>query len=127
MGCNGLSLFIEDDGDVCYAYLANGKGILAHVWMYNRTEAPIKYPWITGSAAIGEAHKNPKEFVSEKNISLPDNEDDFRIESSIDVSAKEGEVKIFIKKTHFATLNLGETIGYSLLAAKPSPLANPLV
>lgn len=44
------SVWVEDDGETAYAYLARGdEGFVGDVWLYNRVDAPIVPPWRTGA------------------------------------------------------------------------------
>ena len=127
LGFKGRSLLIEDDGDVCYAYIATQEGFIAHVWLYNRTEAPVEWPWLAKNFNPDVPQKNPVNFVSTSAFQLPISEEEFHIESSISANSVNGVVKVFLRKRLIACLNEDVGVGQSLLASKAGPLATPLL
>jgi hypothetical protein len=40
-----VSVIIEDDGRVAYAYLMNSNAIIGDVWLYNQLETPMDNSW----------------------------------------------------------------------------------
>ena len=127
LGFKGYSFLIQDDGDVCYAYLANNDGFIAHVWLYNRTESPTEYPWVTKNFDADLPQKNPIDFIAKSTFHLPISEDEFHIESSISDDSVNGEVKIFIRQQLIACINEQVAVGQSLFASKAGPFARPMV
>ena len=113
-------LLIEDDGQVCYAYLYDADGkISGHVWLYNRGPNPKSF-----EDPRGAPPRNPEEFVADERIALP--------ESGEDVSAqwwRTGGVlyaRVFIRKALVGILAPGTKPGWSALAKKDGPVAKAL-
>jgi hypothetical protein len=117
------SLVIDDDGEVCYAYLCRGREIVGDVWLYNRAPTPLELPWEVGDAKDGMPFLNPAPYVREPDFALPAGEDDFRVESEIDEAGSPVSVSIFVKGKLLARLGPGDLPGYSRLARTDGPLA----
>jgi len=113
-------LWIDDDGQVCYAYLREPDGsICGKVWLYNRGPSP---EWF--EEPRGVPPRNPARFVGGVQFPLPESPDDFTAEWW-----SEGGVlyaRVFIGKALVAILAPGTKPGWSIMAKKDGPVANVL-
>jgi hypothetical protein len=115
---------MEDDDRVGYAYLLDEQlQIVADVWLYNVCEAPTQPEWI-GNDLMPFA--NPAAYVrSDVGLEPLRNSSDIRVEWG---TSDEGAVKatIFLKSDRYAVLINGAKPGWTIAAAKNSPLAHVL-
>ncbi len=113
-------LWIDDDDQVCYAYLLDAEKIYAEVWLYNRGSSPEWFEEPRGSPP-----RNPAQFVGDVQFTLPESADDF--------SAQwwhTGGVlyaRVFIRKALVGILAPGTKPGWSIMAKKDGPVAKVLV
>ena len=110
------SAVFEDDGRVAYAYLLEGNGIVADVWLYNHGEPPDEPEWEDPTRM---PFANPKGFA---------NPNPFKpVADALEVSFKwiagKPIVNILIRGVPFAKLTPGSKPGWSKLALRDGPLA----
>lgn len=108
------TVWIEDDGRVCYAYLLDANGdISGNVWLYNRGPAPEEF-----DDAPDDPPRNPRVFVADGPFALP--------KSAAELSAEwwhEGGglyARVFLRKELVAILAPGTAPGWSVRAKKAS-------
>ena len=111
-----LSLMLEDDGKVAYAYLLEGDEIVGDVWLYNVVESPDEVEWDPAAMPF----LNPRKFCREDSVQR------MREESLVDCKWFNRGVEVSIDGVLMARLEIGAKPGWSKLAACPGPLANPL-
>ena len=112
------SVIVEDDGRVAYAYLLDGKEIIADVWLYNVAPTPDEPDWKDRSQM---PFLNPRAYcVSVTAVRVSENSD-------INCRWSESGVEVMIDGILTARLEKGSRPGWSRLAAKAGPLAKPLV
>ena len=113
-------LWIEDDGQVCYAYLYDAdRNISGKVWLYNRGPSP---EWV--EEPRGVPPRNPAQFVADARFPLPESPDDLSAEWW-----REGGVlyaRVFIRKALAGILVPGMKLGWSIMAKKDGPVAKAL-
>jgi hypothetical protein len=125
IGREGLSVVIEDDGNVCYGYLWEGDVATADVWLYNCRETPDSPPWKMPNARDNMPFMNPLQYVVPPSFVIPTSADDFRAAARFSKGELAG-VEIFLGDEHIATLVPGCKPSFSLLARVAGPLARPL-
>jgi hypothetical protein len=113
-----LSVIIDDDGKVAYAYLSDSGQIASDVWLYNVAPTPHQVDWHDKTQM---PFLNPKRFCKEVE-SLP------RITEQSDVvCAVQGDsVEVKLNGRVIARLQAGARPGWSILAGREGPLAHPL-
>lgn len=111
------SVVVEDDGRVAYAYLREGKRIVADVWLYNRCETPQTPEW-TDKSKLPFA--NPAGFARENDCGPITSDDQVRVEWG------EESADIHLHGRLWATFRSGEKPGCCILATRNGPLARPL-
>lgn len=119
----GGSVVLDDDGRVAYAYLRDGDKIVSDVWLYNVMRAPADPEWTSRDRlpfmnAAEYVKAGPEEYRLRENADV---HCDFRRERGCLL------VDIYVDHVHVARLESGAKPGWSLLAARPGPLARPLV
>jgi hypothetical protein len=121
---SGLSLIVEDDGRVSYAYLISPeRQIIGDVWLYNRCSAPREPEWTDRTKA---PFANPHDFVLDKqDFRLPSREADITIRWISDEQNKRS-VEVFVHDVLIARLQAGQKPGWARAAAKDGPLAKIL-
>jgi len=112
-----LSVLLEDDGRVAYAYLRDGNRIVADVWLYNVAETPERVDWRDRTQM---PFLNPKAFCK--------SDASMRITPQSQVRCtSHGELfDIEVDGRLIARLGRETRPGWSRLAAKAGPLAKPL-
>jgi hypothetical protein len=112
-----LSVVLEDDGRVAYAYLTDGGKIVADVWLYNIAPTPERVDWRDKTQM---PFLNPKKFCKQE--SFP------RIteQSNVVCTARAGQVYVTIDGQLIARLEANVRPGWSKLASRNGPLALPL-
>lgn len=114
-----LSVLIEDDGKVCYAYLLRGKRIVGDIWLYNIAPTPNEAEW---HSKENLPFLNPEEFVKE-------NLEPFDAWSPVEVTwdfSEEIVANIFLASRLIAKLTVGSCPGWSSLVTKDGPLARKM-
>ena len=116
----GCHLTIEDDDNVCYAYLLRNNRIVGDVWLYNRGHTPESVDWADKSLM---PFKNPLGYAAEGAAwqdAIDDNGD-----LKIEWESLNGLMHVFIyfKGWLLAVLVDGSMPGYNSLAAADGPLA----
>lgn len=121
---SGLSVVIEDDGRVCYAYLLSpDRQIAGDVWLYNRCVAPKEPEWTDRTKA---PFANPHSFVEDRqDFSLPIREAEITVEWLSDEQNKR-LAEIFVHDFLIGRLQVGSKPGWARAAAKDGPLAKRL-
>ena len=121
---NDYCVVIDEDDDVCYAYLKRKDEGVSHVWLYNRGETPLTPPW----KEPGEPRpvKNSAEYVSEEAFSPPSEEDAFSVSLHTKPDRSSFYVDILIGGVCYGRLAPGVTPGWARLAKASNPLASPL-
>jgi hypothetical protein len=113
-----LSVIIEDDDRVAYAYLSDGGQITSDVWLYNVAPAPDKVDWRDESQM---PFLNPKPFCKEESLARITEQSDVVCAVSTDC------VEVKLGGRVIARLKAGARPGWSILAGRKGPLAQPLV
>jgi len=118
------SLIIDDDGKDSYAYLLDGREIIADVWLYNQAKTPELAIW----DSLDEVpFLNTVEYVNENIIIVPlSDPKDILIKWEFKNDELE-QVSIFIRDRLSAILKPGSKPGWSISAKKDSRLAKVLV
>ncbi len=114
-----LSVLIEDDDKVCYAYLLRGKRIVGDIWLYNIAPTPNEAEW---HSKENLPFLNPEEFVKE-------NLEPFDAWSPVEVTwdfSEEIVANIFLASRLIAKLKEGSCPGWSSLVTKDGPLARKI-
>ena len=119
-GHENFSIVIEDDGNVCYAYLLDGDEIIGDVWLYNQSPTPEFVDW---NDSLSMPFLNPKVYVDESieievftdnsNIYLNWNFKEEKLES----------VSIYLENKLIAILKPSCKPSWSSLVKKDGPLA----
>jgi hypothetical protein len=119
----GETVVIEDDGEVCYAYILNDRGAISgDVWLYNRCPTPVGPEWHNRENL---PFANPASFVNQNSTFRPPaHANEFAVEW--DDADGVSIAKVFLNQTYFAELMIGSRPGWSLLASKDGPLAQVL-
>lgn len=117
---SGYSAIFEDDGRVAYAYLQDGHGIVADVWLYNHGIAPSEPEWRDPSKM---PFANPQGFASEDLIKPVNNKTDVQFQWAHDQDESSVAVNILIRGEVFGRLVAGSKPGWSKMAIKDGPLA----
>jgi hypothetical protein len=125
IGCDDRlhSVDIEDDGRVAYAYLRQGKEIIADVWLYNVAPAPEKAEWKDRTKA---PFLNPARFVKPGAVVRVARAADLRARWTMDGPQSIVEVAILHLDTLIAVMRPGSKPGWSKWALRDGPLAHPL-
>lgn len=118
-----LSVVIDDDGRVAYAYLLKQDGsILSDVWLYNRCAAPEQPEW---TSPENMPFANPVAYVKDSyDISLPSSPNQLAVNWE---NHEDGRYAlVFLNNQLLAKLLEGVKPGWCLLAKKNGPLAKVL-
>jgi hypothetical protein len=117
-----FNVVVEDDGRVAYAYLREGRVIVADVWLYNSGPTPAHPEWRDRSKM---PFANPRDYVADEDHPI--------LRSPADVSAQwivDGDrlraIDIYLRGERYARLAPGAKPGWSKLAKRRGPLALPL-
>lgn len=115
----GLSVVIDDDDRVAYAYLRAPEGdIIGDVWLYNRAAAADLADWSDPKQA---PFPNPGTHARPLDRALPERGEDFAVSWRID-----GELLLADVLLHgalLARLSPGSAPGWSVLATVSGPCA----
>jgi hypothetical protein len=112
-----LSVVLEDDGRVAYAYLLEGGTVVGDVWLYNILDSPGDVDWENPSLM---PFLNPAIYCnSEQAPRLRDG-------SNLSCDWSPRGVEIWIDGIHVARLEVGAKPGWSRSAIRSGPLAKPL-
>jgi hypothetical protein len=114
---SNLAVVLEDDGKVAYAYLLEDEAVVSDVWLYNVAEAPALVDW---NDPDGPPFLNPREFCRDEQIPR------LGQSSAVRCTWLDRSVEIVIDGVLVARLQPGTKPGWSRLAARPGPLAQPL-
>jgi len=112
-----VAVVLEDDGKVAYAYLLESETVTADVWLYNVAETPHAVDW---QDQAGMPFLNPREFCKDEQVPR------LREDAKVNCKWLERGVEVSIDDVLVARLKHGSKPGWSKLAARPGPLANPL-
>jgi hypothetical protein len=112
-----LSLVIDDDGRVAYAYLRLGEQIVGDVWLYNVLPTPESVNWADRSQM---PFLNPRPFCCDE---APARLND---DSRIEVRWLADGAELFVDEELTARIHVGDKPGQSRFAVKANPLARPL-
>jgi hypothetical protein len=114
---SGMSVIIEDDGRVAYAYLQQHGEIVADVWLYNVVATPEESTW-TDKALM--PFLNPRKYCTQEEFR--------RITPDTQVACilVSGHVEIRLEGELIARFRPGIKPGWSRLARISGPLAKPL-
>jgi hypothetical protein len=112
-----LTVVIEDDDRVAYAYLTDEGKIVSDVWLYNVAPTPKTVDWRDKAQM---PFLNPKKFCKEEPV--------FRISERANLffSSQAGQVNVTVDGQLIARLQPNVRPGWSKLAARKGPLALPL-
>jgi hypothetical protein len=115
-------LVIEDDGRVCYAYLASAEGITGDVWLYNRAPTPDEPEWSNRELA---PFLNPVSLTRrDLPFSIPNSSEAFKVDWR---KTKAGmAASIYIDGVLAGILAPGDKPGQSAAASADGPLANEI-
>lgn len=116
-----LSVVVEDDDRVAFAYLRRSESIVADVWLYNILPAPVGS---RPSVSRGAAPLNPAVFASERLGVRVESPDDVHVEW-----LRDGDplfVGVFIGGIWVAAMAEGLIPGWSRFARRTGPLARRL-
>ena len=114
-----MSVIIDDDGKVAYAYLSDCGQIASDVWLYNVVSTPDQVDWHDKTQM---PFLNPKRFCKE-------NEALERItgQSNVLCAVQADSVEVKLNGRIIARLKAGVRPGWSILAGRKGPLAQPLI
>lgn len=114
---SGMSVVIEDDDRVAYAYLKQLGEIVADVWLYNVIAPPDENTW-TDKAQM--PFLNPKKYCTQEEFR--------RITPDVHVTCTllSEHVEVRVEGQLLARLRPGIKPGWSRLARISGPLAKPL-
>jgi len=114
---SGMSVAIEDDGRVAYAYLKQHGKIVADVWLYNVVPTPNEITW---TDPVQMPFLNPRRYCAQAEFQ--------RIEPDTDVTCTlvSEHVEVRVEGQLIARLRPGIRPGWSRLARISGPLAEPL-
>ena len=112
-----FTLSIEDDGEVCYAYLFSGAEIIGVVWLYNRVKTPSSFP----NRKRGLPLLNIESAVLENGFEVPKSESDF--EATFKVREGVFECAIYCRKKLLAVVGEGDFPGWCMNAKEDCSLA----
>lgn len=112
-----MSVVIEEDSRVAYAYLLDAGTIVSDVWLYNIGDAPTQVDWQDRAQM---PFPNPSRFCRDVPYS--------RLSSQSDVKCvmHSSQVDVIVDGELFARLKPGARPGWSKLASRRGPLALPL-
>ena len=114
-----LSVIIEDDDRVAYAYLFRSNTIVSDVWLYNVREAPATAEWTSPDEM---PFLNPADLSLDKGI-YRCLDDPLRVRLEPLDSGHGTGVRLYIDNTLHAVLAEGAKPGWCRLAVRDGPLA----
>lgn len=112
-----MSVVIEDDGRVAYAYLLDGEDMIGDVWLYNVSETPKSVDWRDRESM---PFLNPREFCSSDRMP--------RLSDASDLQCAwlDDGVQVLLDEQIVAVLAPGAKPGWSRYVVRPGPLARPI-
>jgi hypothetical protein len=111
------TVVVEDDGNVCYAYLIQQGSIVSDVWLYNHGTAPLLPPWKSPDAR--PPFQNSSEFLLDPQpMGIPSPE-----ELSVVWDTEEGHVVVCLSNVPLAWLTEGAKPGWSARVKRDGPVA----
>lgn len=114
-----VSVVVEDNGKVAYAYWLDGAAITGDVWLYNCIASPAAPEWTDPEKM---PFLNPANYSKEGGFS-PLRKDD---EVSVRWSDDGKRAVIYLRQQEFAIVGSHIRPGWCWLAKKDGPLANVL-
>jgi len=117
------SVVIEDNGQVCYAYLLEDKEIISDVWLYNSAETPITTDWGTSDDM---PFMNPRSFSHDENRIIIEGDLDQALVNWKFIERKLEKANLVLNGQLIAILKPGAKPGWSINAKNDGPLAKPL-
>jgi hypothetical protein len=112
-----MSVVLEDDGRVAYAYLQRQGEIVADVWLYNVAATPDEPPW-TDRAQM--PFLNPRRYCTQEAFQR------ITADTPVTCTLVLEDVEIRVEGQLIARLRSGVKPGWSRLARISGPLAKPL-
>jgi hypothetical protein len=112
-----MTVVIEDDGRVAYAYLRRGGEIVADVWLYNVAATPEEPTWTDRSEV---PYLNPRRYCTREEFPR------ITANTRVTCSVVSEQVEIRVEGQLIARLQPGIKPGWSRLARMNGPLAKPL-
>lgn len=122
----GAKLVFDDDDKTAYAYLKRGDEIVGDVWLYNVVSSPQKPEWLEPDGRDKMPFANPAGFASEEPFRPITDPAEIALNWEAGPDGLK-QVSIFLRGLKHAVIRPGAKPGWCRLAAKPGPLANPLV
>lgn len=114
-----ISIIIEDDSKVAYAYLLEGENVVSDVWLYNSEPTPEKVNWKDKDQM---PFLNPSSYVDESQIQVRiAEESDVVINWPKDIQVNPYEISIRGRK--IAMLKYNCFPGWSIMVKCDGPLA----
>jgi hypothetical protein len=112
-----MSVTVEDDSRVAYAYLRRYGEIVADVWLYNVAEPPEENAWLERTQL---PFLNPRKFCKQGVVER------ITKRTQIGCTIVSEYVEVSIDSQLIARLKPGVKPGWSRFAVIDSPLARPL-
>lgn len=122
----GAKLVFDDDDKAAYAYLKFGDKIVGDVWLYNVAPSPRKPEWQAPDGGDKMPFANPAGFASEESFRPITDPSEIALDWEGGPDSL-NQVSISLRGQKHAVIRPGAKPGWCRLAAKPGPLANPLV
>lgn len=120
---NRISVVIDDNSSVCYAYLIKNNNIIGDVWLYNQEPSPKFNEWEFKNEG---PFLNPELYVSDEYKTKPLKEHD-SVELKWGFSRTELVfVEIYFDNRLVAVITPESKPGWSIFAKKNGPLAKVL-
>lgn len=120
-GETGLTVTVDDDGRVAYAYLRLGDEVLGDVWLYNRGPSPAAVDWTDAAQA---PFPNPRSHARELPWAPARRASDFSVEWTVDGELLLADVKL--RGVLLGRLSPGSQPGWASLATQDGPCAQVL-
>ena len=122
----GAKLVFDDDDKAAYAYLKLGDKIIGDVWLYNVVPIPRTPEWQESDRRDKMPFANPAGFALEESFRPVTDPAEIALDWEVGLDGLR-QVSIFLRGQRHAVVRPGAKPGWCRLAAKPGPLANPLV
>jgi hypothetical protein len=122
----GAKLIFDDDDKTAYAYLKLGDDIVGDVWLYNVVSAPRNPEWQEPDGRDKMPFANPAGFALEEAFRPITDSGEIVLDWEVGSGGLK-QVWIFLRGKKHAVIRPGGKPGSCRLAAKPGPLANPLI
>jgi hypothetical protein len=117
------TLWIEDNGVVCYAYYLVDNRVSGMVWLYNRNPIEIN-EWSETDRREKLTPLNLSAYVSQARFELPSGPADFSVMWGFRDQVRESA--IYIRGTLHAVVGIADHPGWCRLAIRDGPLARAL-